>query len=1120
MTEASVISVLHVDDDPAFADMTAEMLSEHEAQFTVETAMNASEGRDRLATHSFDCIVSDYEMPGQNGIEFLETIREKHPDLPFILYTGKGSEAVASDAIAAGVTDYLQKESGTSQYTVLANKIRNAVERYRQRERAQATRDRLRQIIDLLPQLVFVKDETGEFLLANEATADAYGTTVSNLEGATDADFADSKSEIEQFRADDQAVIESSEPKHIPEESLTTADGETRLLETTKISYDPVERDADAVLGVSMDITERKEREAELKMQSAAMEAAMDGISLLNEDGEYIYMNQAHADVFEYDADELLGSTWRRLYDDDETARIEQEVFPVLEREGEWRGEAVGKRRDGSPVYQEITLSLLDGGKLICTNRDITKRKEREQELRAVRERFERFASNVRDAFFLLPADYSETEYANPAVETIYGITPEEAYNDPTAWLQYVHPEDKDGLLTHMEAQQDGTAEWPVEQVFRIDHPDRGVRWVQAHLDVITDENGDLSRVAGVTTDITDLKEHERELERKQEFLEQTQNVANVGGWELDLRTESLRWTDEVYRIHGVGPEFEPTVEDAIAFYHPEDQTTIRDAVERVTTEGEPYDLELRIVTADDEVRWVSARGEPRYEDGEIVGVRGTFQDITDRIEREQELHEERAFIERSLDTLEDIFYFVDPDGDFQRWNSKLPALTGYSNEEIGSMNALEFFDGEHREALSHSIQEILETGPHVTEAAITTADGRQVPHEFRGVRMTNDDGEPTGIIGIARDITERRERERRLEQQTEELDQLATKYERQYRTLFEEAPVMTILTRSEDGRPIIEDCNSQFVETLGYDANTVIGSELAEFYTPESAERLRSQGYSQALNGQFTREKRELLTIDGEVIEALLRAVPRRRAGGEIIGTVAMYIDISERVSVKRANERLEEFTSVVSHDLRNPLNVATGRLELATEECDSTHLNDLEGALDRMGTLIDDLLLLAREGKEVTDAQPVDLATIVNGCWENVETNQASLITTIDRGVWADRTRLKQVFENLFRNAVEHGRADVTVTIGGLNDGFYIDDDGPGIPSDERDAVFEAGYSQSTDGTGFGLSIVEQIVTAHDWNIRVTDGADGGARFEITNVEFVATENSASSKYQRENS
>ncbi|TKX43745.1 PAS domain-containing sensor histidine kinase [Halorubrum sp. ARQ200] len=336
-------------------------------------------------------------------------------------------------------------------------------------------------------------------------------------------------------------------------------------------------------------------------------------------------------------------------------------------------------------------------------------------------------------------------------------------------------------------------------------------------------------------------------------------------------------------------------------------------------------------------------------------------------------------------------------------------------------------------------------------------------------------------------------------------MEQLARKYETQYRTLFEEAPVMTILTRSEDGQPIIDDCNSQFAETLGYDADTIIDSELAEFYTPEYAERLQSEGYSQALNGQFTRERRELLTIDGEVIEALLRAVPRRTANGEVIGTVAMYIDISERESVKRANERLEEFTSVVSHDLRNPLNVATGRLELAAEECDSAHLGDLEGALNRIETLIDELLTLAREGKAVTDAQPVHLAMIADECWENVETNQAKLISTIDRDVQADRSRLKQVFENLFRNAVEHGREDVTVTIGELDDGFYIEDDGPGIPSDERDAVFEAGYSRSTNSTGFGLSIVKQIATAHDWQIRIVDGTDSGTRFEITSVELI---------------
>jgi PAS domain S-box-containing protein len=1118
MSEAHGISVLHVDDDPAFADLTAEMLSEHEAQFTVETAMSASEGRERLATNSFDCIVSDYEMPDQNGIEFLETIREKYPDLPFILYTGKGSEAVASDAIAAGVTDYLQKKSGTSQYTVLANRIRNAVEKRHQQERAQATRDRLRQIIDMLPQFVFVKDEAGEFLLANEAVADAYGTTVSALEGATDADFAESEEEVEQFRADDQAVIESGEPKHISEEPLTTAGGETLLLETTKIPYNPIETDDDAVLGVSMDITERKQRKQELdrsrQFLQDTQEVAHVGGWELNMRSESLRWSDEVYRIhgLPLDADVTIEDAFEFYHPDDrDTIR---EAFDRLTAEGEpydlelrivtadddvrWVGTL------GEPVYEDDEIVAVQG-----TFQDITERKEREQELQMLRERFERFAGNVQDAFFLLPTDYSETEYANPAVETIYGITPEEVYNDPTALLRHVHPDDKDEVLTHIEAQQDGTAEWPMEQVFRIDHPDRGMRWVQARVDVITDENGDPLRLTGVTTDITDLKEHERELERKQELLEQTQNVANVGGWELDLRTESLRWTDEVHRIHGVDADFEPTVEDAIAFYHPEDQTTIRDAIERVTTEGEPFDLELRIVTADDEMRWVSARGEPRYENDEIVGVRGTFQDITERIEREQELHKEQDFIERSLDTLDDIFYFVDPDGDFQRWNSKLPELTGYSDEEVGSMNALDFFDGEHREAISYSIQEILETGSHVTEAEITTADGRQVPHEFRGVRMTNDDGEPTGIIGIARDITERRERERRLEQQTEELEQLATKYESQYRTLFEEAPVMTILTRSEDGQPIIEDCNSQFVQTLGYDADTIIGSGLAEFYTPESAERMQSQGYSQALSGQFTREKRELLTSGGVVIEALLRAVPRRTADGKVIGTVAMYIDISERESVKRANERLEEFTSVVSHDLRNPLNVAQARATMLQDRCDDAsqeHLNKTVTALERMESIIEDTLALARQGDTVAEMTPIRITSLVEQCWEGVETAGATLEIADEFTVCGDRDRLRHIFENLFRNAVEHGGDDVTVRVGRVSeDRFYVEDNGPGIPAGDCETVFEAGHTSATGGTGFGLTIVKRIAEAHGWQVSVTHGRDGGARFEFDTVEVI---------------
>jgi len=115
---------------------------------------------------------------------------------------------------------------------------------------------------------------------------------------------------------------------------------------------------------------------------------------------------------------------------------------------------------------------------------------------------------------------------------------------------------------------------------------------------------------------------------------------------------------------------------------------------------------------------------------------------------------------------------------------------------------------------------------------------------------------------------------------------------------------------------------------------------------------------------------------------------------------------------------------------------------------------------------------------------------------------TAEATLVVESDQRIQADRSRLQQLVENLVRNAVEHGGADVTVTIGALEDGFYAEEDGPGIPTENRDAVFEMGYSTIEDGTGFGLSIVNQIADAHGWTVHVTEGSDGGARFEITGI------------------
>lgn len=216
-----------------------------------------------------------------------------------------------------------------------------------------------------------------------------------------------------------------------------------------------------------------------------------------------------------------------------------------------------------------------------------------------------------------------------------------------------------------------------------------------------------------------------------------------------------------------------------------------------------------------------------------------------------------------------------------------------------------------------------------------------------------------------------------------------------------------------------------------------------------------------------------------------------------------------SERI-LQRERDRLDEFASVVSHDLRNPLSVAKGRLELAQEESDSEHLAAIETALDRINRITDDVLWLAREGRDIGSMDAVVLHDMMEVAWsmvadraEHAGLRYADELSTIT--IEADDDRLCQLLENLFRNAIEHGGEDVTVTVGAVDDGFYVEDDGPGIPEESRDDVFTAGYSTGEDGTGFGLSIVKRIVEAHEWEIHVLESAEGGARFEITGVEFV---------------
>ena len=236
---------------------------------------------------------------------------------------------------------------------------------------------------------------------------------------------------------------------------------------------------------------------------------------------------------------------------------------------------------------------------------------------------------------------------------------------------------------------------------------------------------------------------------------------------------------------------------------------------------------------------------------------------------------------------------------------------------------------------------------------------------------------------------------------------------------------------------------------------------------------------------GTFTEQDMELVRLLARHVEGALALLDRES-------------------ELQRQNERLDSFAEIVSHDLRNPLTVAASRVELAQQECDSAHLSDVDMAHQRMEELIDNVLDLARSGRPVTEKKPISLAAIAEECWANVETANATLSVETELSISAD-LRIKQVLENIFRNAVEHGPDTVSIHIDTLasGSGFYIEDDGPGIPPEDREQIFDRGFSTSRDGTGFGLAIVKEIIDAHGWSIRVDDRPAGGARFEITDID-----------------
>ena len=325
------------------------------------------------------------------------------------------------------------------------------------------------------------------------------------------------------------------------------------------------------------------------------------------------------------------------------------------------------------------------------------------------------------------------------------------------------------------------------------------------------------------------------------------------------------------------------------------------------------------------------------------------------------------------------------------------------------------------------------------------------------------------------------------------------------------------------DGDGLVVYESPSVEEMLGYEQGSTVGRSPLGYVHPDDRERVTERFY-RALTEPDAAPTLEYRyrAADGDWVwlESRTRSLPADSPVGELLINSR---DVSERKERERRltdrNERLDRFASIVSHDLRNPLSVIRGSIEMARLRGETEPLDRGERAVDRIDQLVSELLTLARQGTGMDEPTEFDLASVARDAWETAaEGDDAGLVVARDARMYGDRGRMRQALENLFRNATEHGvpddgNDDLTVLVTATDGGFLVADDGTGIDPDHRESVFDSGFTTRADGTGYGLDIVREVVESHGWRVELRAPPDdpiglpdgrrlrppGGACFEV---------------------
>ncbi len=847
-----------------------------------------------------------------------------------------------------------------------------------------------------------------------------------------------------------------------------------------------------------------------------------------------VWVNEGFERITGYTAAEVIGRSPGSFLQLDATdTRTVQAIRTALDAGGGYRGELLNRGKDGQSYWLDIDIQPLHDARGVLTGfmaieSDITERKLAERGLARERKSLQNIIEGTQVGTWEWNVETGQTVFNERWAQIVGHTLAELGETTIDTWARFGHPDDLPASALALQRHFDGTTE-AYECEVRMRHRQGHWVWVLARGKLFSRSGEGSPRwMAGTHLDITERKQAEDALRASQALLSQTGRIGGVGGWELDITTQSLSWTEETCRIHDLPPGHQPTVAEALGFYTAESRRQIEQAVAAGIASGQRWDLELSVVTATGRPIWVRAAGEAEFVDGQPVRLVGAFQDITARRALEAELRAKNELVNSVIENLpcglsvfDGELKLVAANRDFRRlldFPDALFAAPEVKFEDIIRFNAQrgEYGNELSPEAVEQTVQGIVERARQPTQLhqfERQRPDG--TPLEIRGAPMPGG-----GFVTTYTDVSARQAAEAEVQRSAsllrgaiDAIDEAFVLYDPDDRLVFCNdkyreiypgvAHLMTPGTRFEDIiRPGAEA--GDYVEAIG---------RVDEWV----AERVAAH-----LSGNTTLVQRH---SNGRA----LRIVERKMADGHIVG---FRIDITELTRATEAAENASlaksQFLANMSHEIRTPMNAILGmltllrRTDLNPRQAD--YATKTEGAARSLLGLLNDILDFSKveAGKMTLDPHPFrvdqlmrDLGVVLSA---SVGAKPVELLFDIDRTLprmlVGDAMRLQQVLINLGGNAIKFtAEGEVVLSVRVLQRQadavtlhVAVRDTGIGIAPENQARIFsgftqaEASTTRRFGGTGLGVAISQRLVALMGGQLTLESALGQGSTFEFT--------------------